>query len=82
MYVYGVRSFGLLEAGKLLLENVKEVLPVWHLVRCAAAWRASVASHLCSDCSENTSGSPHSAASLGDRIALDLVVHRWVFLVA
>lgn len=80
--MYGVRSFGLFEASKLLLENIKEVLPVWHLVGCAAAWRASVASQSCSDGSENTSGSPHSATSLGDRIALDLVVHRWVFLVA
>lgn len=34
----GVRSLVLVETGELLLEYVEEVLSIWHLVRCAAAW--------------------------------------------
>jgi hypothetical protein len=65
----------------LLLKHVEEVLPVRHFVWSHSACQMS-------DLNQNlrvdsyTSGTPHSTASLWDRIALDLVICRWVFLSA
>lgn len=79
--MYCARSFVLVEIGELLLEHVEEVLPVGHFVRSAGACRMS-------DLVQKpgvdmyTSGTPYAAASLGDRVALDFVIYRWVVLSA
>lgn len=76
--LYRARSLVLVKVGELLLEHVEEVLPVRHLMRGASAYQTSALNQILG-ADSCTSGAPHSTTSLWDRIALDLVVCRWVF---
>ena len=76
--VYRARSFVLVEVGELLLEHIEEVLSVGHLVRNASACRMLDQAHD-QRTEVYTSGTPHPTASLGNRVALDLVIYRRVF---